>query len=651
MLSDLDGMKDAGKSARMSKASYNGKLQRSLAILTGTVLVTVIVGCLYWAQAIFIPLALATYLACVLSPLVNMLQRRRIGRVPAVLLVVAGGTVLLGGVGWTMSHEFSAVIKELPQYEGNIQQKVQSLRDAGAGTPFSSVARMMREILGSDDAPSDKGAAQSKEGHDDAGTDSRPRPAPVAIQPETPAWLSRLPSFLGSVAETLAALVLTFVLVIFMLLKREDLRNRMIRLVGRDQIALTTKALDEATQRISRFLLVQAIGNASFGLVLSIGLLIIGVPYALLWGFLAALLRYLPYVGTWIAALLPLLLSIATSDSWLPPLFVLALFSTIELIYSNAIEPRIFGHSMGVSAVALLVAAAVWAFLWGPIGLLLSNPLTVCLVVLGKYFPQMEVFNVLLGDEPALAPDVTFYQRLLARDQDEALQLVDAHRQNGPPEQVYDELLIPALTIAKRDHERDELTDDDEEFVLQATREIVADLGQRIVAQAASDSESAAPANGQSRVSEKLRVLGCPARDKADEVALEMFRQLLDPAKWEIDIASTEMLSSELVALAERERPALICISSLPPGGLSQARYLCKRVRAKLPEAKILVGRWGLTHGLDQNREQLREAGADEVDATLLATRQFLRSWFPVLTQAAKDSTPEAAPFTSPTLT
>ncbi len=644
-------MKDAGESALMSQASYNGRLQRSLAILTGTVLVTVIVGCLYWAQAIFIPLALATYLACVLSPLVNILQRRRIGRVPAVLIVVAGGTVLLAGVGWTMSHEFSALIKELPQYKGNIQQKVQSLRDAGAGTPFSSVARMMREILGADDAPSDQGTARSKEGHDDAGTDSSSRPAPVAIQPETPSWLSRLPSFLGSVAETLAALVLTFVLVIFMLLKREDLRNRVIRLAGRDQIAITTKALDEATQRISRFLLVQAVGNASIGIVLSIGLLIIGVPYALLWGFLAALLRYLPYVGTWIAALLPLLLSIATSDSWLPPLFVLALFSTIELVYSNAIEPRIFGQSMGVSEVALLVAAAVWAFLWGPIGLLLSNPLTVCLVVLGKYVPQMEVFNVLLGDEPALAPDVTFYQRLLARDQAEALQLVNAHRQNGPPEQVYDELLIPALTIAKRDHERDELTDDDEEFVLQATREIVADLGQRIVAQAASDSDSAAPANGQSHDSEKLRVLGCPARDKADEVALEMFRQLLDPAKWAIDIASTEMLSSELVALAERERPALICISSLPPGGLSQARYLCKRLRAKLPEAKILVGRWGLTQGLDQNREQLREAGADEVDATLLATRQFLRSWFPVLTQAAKDSTPEATPFTSPTHT
>jgi predicted PurR-regulated permease PerM len=623
----------------MPKPSSNGNFQRNLAILTGTVLVVVIVGCLYWAQAIFIPLALAVFLAFVLTPPVNSLQRRGLGRVPAVLLVAAGGTILLGMVVWAVTHEFTALVRELPQYKDNIQKKVHSLRDVGAGTPFSSVTKMVRDIFGEENEATDN-QAPPQGGQNSGPTKAPARPTPVAIQPEATAWLSRLPSFLGSLAETLAALVLTFVLGMFMLLKREDLRNRVIWLAGRDQIAVTTKALDEATQRISRYLLTQVIGNAAFGLVLAIGLFVIGIPYAPLWGFLAALLRYLPYVGTWIAAILPLLLSIAKFDSWLPPLFVLALFTTVELIYSNAIEPRIFGRSMGVSEVALLIAAAIWALLWGPIGLLLSNPLTVCLVVLGKYFPQLEAFNVLMGDQPALAPDVTYYQRLLARDQDEALQLVETHRQNGSPEQVYDELLIPALTIAKRDRERDDLTDEDEEFVLQATREIVADLGEQILDKAASATESAPTTNGQSHDSEKLRMFGCPARDGADEVALEMFRHLLDPAKWEVDIASTEMLSAELVARAESERPALICISSLPPGGLSQARYLCKRLRAKLPDTKILVGRWGLTQGLDQNREQLREAGADEVDTTLLATRQFLRSWHPVLADSNREKQP-----------
>jgi predicted PurR-regulated permease PerM len=625
----------------MPKPPPNGNLQRNLAILTGTVLVVVIVGCLYWAQEILIPLALAIYLAIVLTPLVTGLQRRGLGRVLAVLLVTAGGTILLGGVVWAVAHEFTALVRELPAYKKNIQEKVHSLRDVGAGTPFSSVTRMMRDILGEDESNAAK-AAQAQRGEN--GAELPIRPAPVEIQAEANAWLSRLPSFLGSLAETLAALVLTFVLVIFMLLKREDLRNRVIRLAGRDQIAVTTKALDEATQRISRFLLTQAIGNASFGLVLSIGLLVIGIPYALLWGFLAALLRYLPYIGTWIAAILPLLLSIAVSETWFPPFFVLALFGTLEVVYSNAIEPRILGRSMGVSEVALLVAAAIWAFLWGPIGLLLSNPLTVCLVVLGKYVPQMEVFNVLMGDEPALAPEVTFYQRLLARDEDEALQLVKQQHQNESAEQVYDELIIPALCIAKRDRERDELTDDDEQFILQATRRIVEDLGEQIVGKPAPEASSTAPKNGEALAAHKLCVLGCPARDEADELALAMFRQLLEPAKWEIEIAATEMLSAELVARAEAERPALICISSLPPGGLSQARYLCKRLRAKLPETKILVGRWGLTQGLDQNREQLREAGANEVDDTLLATRQFLRSWHPVLSDSSREKQAATAP-------
>jgi AI-2E family transporter len=372
-------------------------------------------------------------------------------------------------------------------------------------------------------------------------------------------------------------------------------------------------------------------------LALSIGLYLIGVPYAFLWGFLAALLRYLPYVGTWIAALFPIILSVATSESWVSPLLVLALFGGIELFYSNLVEPRLFGQSMGVSEVALLVAAAFWALLWGPIGLVLSNPLTVFLVVLGKYFPQLEFFSVLMGDEPALAPDVSFYQRLLARDRDEAMELVRAHARSEPAEEVYDSLLIPALTFVKRDFERDELTEADQLYILQTVREIVEEIGHQHSTDSTRD-DAAPQSNGRPADVQKVRVFCCPARDATDELALEMFRQSLDPARWEIDVAATEMLSAEMVAQAEREQPALICIGSLPPGGLSQARYLCKRLRAKLPNVRILVGRWGLTSNLEQNQEQLREAGADEVDATLLATRKFLGARYPLLAQAIKDS-------------
>jgi cell division inhibitor SulA len=288
------------------------------------------------------------------------------------------------------------------------------------------------------------------------------------------------------------------------------------------------------------------------------------------------------------------------------------------------VEPRLFGHSIGVSEVALLVAAAFWAFLWGPIGLVLSSPLTVCLVVLGKYVPRLEFLDVILGDEPSLDAEITYYQRLLARDQDEATQLVLTQTKTFPLEQVYDKLLVPALNYVKQDRARDALTEADEQFVLRATREIVEDLGERRTAVPAAEGPKA-PA------SHKVRILGCPGHDEADALALEMLRQLLDPARWEMEVLSIDMLSAESVAQAGDKEPAVVCIAALPPGGLAHTRYLCKRLRARLPEARIVVGRWGLKDDVEQNREQLAEAGADQVETTLLETRTHLSTWLPVL--------------------
>jgi hypothetical protein len=434
--------------------------------------------------------------------------------------------------------------------------------------------------------------------------------------------------------ETLGGLALALVLVVFMLLKREDLRNRLIRLVSHGQITVMTKALDDAGQRISRFLLMQLIVNATVGLTVSLGLLAIGVQYPFLWGFVAAVFRYIPYVGVWIAALPPLILSLAMFEGWVQPLLVISLFLVIELTASNVVEPRLYGHSIGVSEVALLVAAAFWAFLWGPIGLILSSPLTVCMVVLGKYVPQLEFLDVLLGDEPPLDAHVTFYQRLLARDQDEATQLILAQAKASSPEQVYDDFLVPALNYAKRDRERDDLTESDEQFVVEAIREILEDLGERreaaTLAKEAIDPKELADAAALVR----LRILACPARDEADRLALEMVRQLLDPAKWDVEVAAVETLTADLVAQVAAQTPALVCIGALPPGGLAHARYLCKKLRSRFPEVKIIVGRWGLTGGVEANREQLQDAGADLTATTMLETRGQLNSLLPILTQA-----------------
>jgi len=556
---------------------------------------------------------------------------------------LSAAPLVVGSIGWLVTHEFASLVKELPNYKGNIQQKIRRIRETAQNSPFNAIAGIFENATGADERSKGQPSSDRSDSIPTGPNATSERELPkVAVEPSASPWLAKIPSFISSLIETLGASVLTLVLVVFILLEREDLRNRVIRLVGRGQIALTTKALDEATQRLSRFLLVQAISNAAYGIVLSVGLFFIGVPYAFLWGFLTALLRYLPYVGTWIAAVMPLTLSIATFEGWLTPLLVLGLFCAIELFYANLIEPRIFGQSMGVSAVALLLAATFWAFLWGPIGLVLSNPFTVFLVVMGKYFPQLEVFTVLLGDEPALAPHVSLYQRLLARDRDEALSLVRAEARQKSIDDVYDSVLIPALTMANRDYEHDELTEADRQYILETIRQIIDDVHADEPVE--KESDDALSANGNvERAFPKVKVLGCPARDAADEVALEMFRRLLDPSRWNVEIVSTEVLSSELIAQVQRDRPALVCIAGLPPSGLSQARYLCKRLRAKLPDAQILVGRWGLTANIEQNHEQLREAGADDVDESLQATRRYLRAHFPIMAHKSKQPQAEAA--------
>jgi len=614
----------------VAKTSAMPGWQLALLILTGTVVGVVVVTCLYWARTVFIPVALAVFLTFLLAPLVAALQRRGLRRLPSVILVVMLAAAVLGGVVWLVTAEVTSLAGEAPKYTENIKGKIKSLRHLGQGSVTSGLEKMIQDITGEWNLPA--GSEEGEDGDKPAVAASE-KPTTVVLEPESPSWLARMPALLSSLLETLGGLALALVLVVFMLLKREDLRNRLIRLVSHGQITVMTKALDDAGQRISRFLLMQLIVNATVGLSVGLGLLAIGVQYAFLWGFLAAVFRYIPYIGVWIAALPPIILSLAMFEGWLRPLLLIGLFLVIELIASNVAEPRLYGRSIGVSEVALLVAAAFWAFLWGPIGLVLSSPLTVCLVVLGKYVPQLKFLDVLLGDEPPLDAHVTFYQRLLARDQDEATQLVLAQAKASSPEQVYDDFLVPALNYAKRDRERDDLTESDEQSVLQATREILEDLGERREVVTQAEEAIHAEDRGNAAAPIPLRVLACPARDQADRLALEMLRQLLDPAKWVVEIAAVETMTADLVAQVAEQAPALVCIGALPPGGLAHTRYLCKKLRARFPEVKIVVGRWGLTGNVEENREQLQDAGADLTATTILETRSQLNSLLPILTQ------------------
>jgi predicted PurR-regulated permease PerM len=641
----------------MAKLCVAPARRTSLAILAGTVVGVVVIMGLYWAQTLLIPIALAVFLAFPLAPLVSALQRWHLGRRVSVVVVVLCAALLLSGVVWIVKIELTSLANELPAYTENIQGKVKELRQMSRGVGMERLGKLSQVITGewqkasenlegqATDLPDGSLPAASEGSSVVAVPPENPAPAAEA-QPEIPARLSWLPAMFGSVVAFLGGLALALVLVVFMLLEREALRNRLIRLLGHGRMTETTKALDDAGGRISRYLLTQLALNSGYGLIWGLGLYLIGVDYALLWGFLAALLRYVPYLGPPFAALFPIALSLAQFPGWWQPLVVIALLLSLELVSNNIVEPCLYGHSLGVSAVAMIVAAAFWTFLWGPVGLVLSGPLTVCLVVLGKHVPDLEFFAVLLGDAPALNADMSYYQRLLARDQDEAAQLVLTYAKASPPEQVYDELLVPALVYATRDRDRDILTKSDEQFVRQATHEVLEDLGERRSAAVLAATKE--PLIGGARaLPAKVRILACPARDHADTLALEMLRQLLNPAEWDMEVTELETLTAELVAHVTTERSALICIGALPPGGLAHTRYLCKRLRARHPNLKIIVGRWGLKDNVDVNREQLQEVGADLMATTLLETRKQLNDWLPVLVYEEANAAAQPQPISA----
>jgi predicted PurR-regulated permease PerM len=596
---------------------------RKLPLLYVLACMVLVTACLYWAKAVLIPVALAILLTFLLNPVVSGLQRTRVlSRTSAVLLVVVLAFSVVGGIGWTVTRQLTTLAYELPRYQENLKQKISALRALEKGGVIERLQNTIKEVTGelqrgTPPTPEIQPMGEPKQ-ELQGGTE---KPVPVVVQGPSVFW--QLPLLL----EPLATGGLVIVLVIFMLIQYADLRSRLVRLAGYGRLTIATKALDEAGQRISRYLLMQSIINGSFGFAVGFGLFLIGVPYAILWGFLAAVLRFIPYVGPIVSAFLPSALSLAVFPGWAQPFLVIGLILILELASNIVMEPLLYGQSAGVSEVALLVAVAFWTWLWGPVGLLLATPMTVCLGVLAKYIPQLEFIGLLLSDEAVMGSSTNYYQRLVAKDQDEAAALVDEYLKTHTLEETYDEVLIPALNTAKRDYELGTLTEEDKQFIMQATRGIVEDLGSRQHQSASSPLMTADSAMKVSTPTTSTRILGCPAHDEADELALLMLQQLLDPTRYTLEIISAEMLTAEVLSVVEQEHLGLICISALPPGALAPTRYLCKRLRARFPECKILVGRWGLSEEWDKPQALLREAGAEEVGMTLAETHKQVMQW------------------------
>ncbi len=403
----------------------SGHSTRTLPTLIAVATFVLIIASLYWAQAVLIPVALAILLTFLLSPVAGALERIALGRLPSVILIVVLTFSLLGGIGWIVTLQFESLANELPTYRKNIRQKIADIREAGKGGALEKLHKTAEDV---------KEQFQKKD--EPARVQEKPREVVVKAEESSTFW--PVPPAVGPTVERFASAGLVIVLVIFMLIYREDLRNRLIRLIAYGRLTVTTKALEEAGDRISHYLLMQTIINASFGLAIGSAFFLISLPYAVLWGFLAAVLRFIPYIGPFSVAIMPSALSLAVFQGWLWPIVVVGLFLVLELLNNMVLEPLLYGESAGVSKVGLLVAIAFWTWLWGPVGLVLATPLTVCVVVLGKYVPQLDFIGVLMSDQPAMESNISYYQRLLAMDQAEAAEIVEEHLKTHPQEQLFD---------------------------------------------------------------------------------------------------------------------------------------------------------------------------------------------------------------------
>jgi predicted PurR-regulated permease PerM len=566
-----------------------------------------VVAVLYWAQAVLVPFALAILLTFILAPPVTWLQRW-VGRVPAVLLVVSLVFAALGLAGWGLTRQMDHLVQDLPGYRANIRAKIADVRGAGKG---GAIEKLQQTLAG---IKTDMGTSEAPKG-------TVLRPVVVTSNPATGfsdfAWLGPFVGPLGTAALVAA-------MVIFMLLERRDLRDRLIGLIGHGQLTTTTKAIDEAGSRVSRQLLTQSLVNLLYGIAVFVGLYLLHVPYPLVWATLAAALRFIPYVGPVLGAGAPILVSLAALEGWIGPLIVLTVFVVLELFTSLVLETVLYAGAAGVSQVALLASVAFWTWLWGPLGLLLATPLTVCFVVLGKHVPGLEFVGTLMADTPALAPEYIYYQRLLARDQSEAADLIDSHTKTEPPESVYDALMLPALSYAERDRLEQRLSSEEEAALVAATRELISDAVECIRRHVDTESPAASADPSLLGPREPLAVLGYAVKGVADEVALAMLAHLLDDLPIALEITGTRMQASALVSLVRDRKFSVVCVADLLPGPSSTARYLVKRLRAALPELRIAVGRWGPPALADESLQPLLDAGANHVGSGLVESRNYL---------------------------
>jgi predicted PurR-regulated permease PerM len=573
------------------------------------------IAALYVGRQLFIPIALATVFAFLLTPFVSLLEKLRFGRVPAVVTVLVLTFMLAGVVTWGVANQLVQVMDNLSDYKSNLDTKIHSLRTHSNGS-LSRATETIEEL--SKEVASVPGQISS--GHTQEKDSRTPRPVrPIPVQVAAPPsnFVQDLRELLGPLAEPaeIAAIVIIFTL--FMLIKREDLRNRAIRLAGKGQLNTMTQALDDAGKRLSRYLLMQFLVNAGYGLLFGVALYFVGVPHVLLWGVFAGILRFVPYVGSPIAAALPIAMVLAIFPGWREAEIIFGVFLVLELTVANVVEPPLYGAHTGISSLAILVAAVFWASLWGPVGLVLSTPLTVCLIVLGRHVPQLKFLEVVLGDEPVLLPEQCFYQRLLALDQIEARAIAESYLKENTLEDLYDSVILPALRLADQDHHTDGLDDATRSFMFQTVRELIEDLGEEVEEEAQDRRVEADPNSREP--APKLAPLGTsvaciPATGGFDELVAAMLAQLLAQAGARARDFKAGV-AEEVMREVSAQRFDVACVSSISSVAVGHARFLCKRFRASAPSLQIVLGLWSFE--LNTARQRLGAGCSGDIVTSL----------------------------------
>jgi predicted PurR-regulated permease PerM len=636
---------------KISNGRTTDELMALLSAVGCSILAALFIAALYFGREIFVPISLAILLSFVLGPPVGLLQKARVPRGLAVVGVVILAFSVIFGLGTLIANQLSQLAGGLPVYQSTMQEKIKSVRGATASSgTLERAADMLQELSRELDRPKDDTSARgatSRLGAPNAGGTTQP--IPVEVRQPDPGALENLRALIAPLLNPLATTGIIIIFVIFILIQREDLRNRLIRLAGSHDLQRTTAALDDAATRLSRLFLAQLMINATFGVIIAVGLTFIGVPSAILWGILAAVLRFVPYIGSAISAAFPLALAAAVDPGWSMLAWTLGLFLGVGPMVSQVIEPLAYGQSTGLSPVAIVVSATFWTALWGPIGLVLATPLTVCLVVLGRHVERLEFLDVIFGDRPALSPPEMFYQRMLAGDPTEAAGKAEEFLKEKSLSSYFDEVALKGLLLAQADARRGALDQTRMTKIRDAVTEFASDLSTQDdsipeISSPTMDAEAAAAVETvpDTAISSNLPVVQkadlplswqgeCPVlclagRTQLDEAAAVLFAQLANAHGLAARVESADALSTANIAKLEMNGVAIVCLSYLDASSPAHMRYSVRRLRRKFPTTTIMLGCWA-EHLDKEALEELREAAkADTAAGSLREAMMICRT-------------------------